>query len=413
MFGKQANKYFESTKKLRANKYYTPHNLSTSTWGTGNWVSENYVFFAHTQKLFFTLPAINKSKNILNKDNLEFCMDYRVILRFVSSSHASLSRIMSMKQNVTDMNKYIKIYMDCMVEMDTEILKIIKNDFNYNTNAFDDSNTVMGEDISTTVKSTKTKAKVIKKGDNKPKFPNFIKSNSLGILSVAKSHNVFGPLILNWEGGYAGERKIQEVKPFLGIKRINADWEKISLTKFYQLQTINKILESTQELISPAVNRSRETEGILKIYMNRTLAETAVFECEPLSAILDNEDRVYIGYRPFDKTSRSALTLVEIEFDDSNGKEVSGICWMAPLKIGENTIQMKSLATVLKFAKEFCLLLPQMNDEGTSYINNYYAIGHEWTERDKNGKFELSTLNATEIFHDWYPCTDEATTLNL
>ena len=52
MFGKQANKYLESTKTLRANKYFTPHTLSTSTWGTGNWVSENYVFFARTQKFF-------------------------------------------------------------------------------------------------------------------------------------------------------------------------------------------------------------------------------------------------------------------------------------------------------------------------------------------------------------------------
>jgi hypothetical protein len=98
MFGKQANKYFESIKKLRAIKYFTPHNLSTSAWGTGNWVSENYVFFARTQKFFLTLPAIIKSKNIMNNDNDDFTIDYRVILRFVSSSHASLSRIMSMKK---------------------------------------------------------------------------------------------------------------------------------------------------------------------------------------------------------------------------------------------------------------------------------------------------------------------------
>jgi hypothetical protein len=143
------------------------------------------------------------------------------------------------------------------------------------------------------------------------------------------------------------------------------------------------------------------------------LAETAVLQCEPLSAVLDKDDRVYIGYRPIDKKSRSALTLVEIEFDDSNGSEISSICWMSPIKIGENVIEMKSLTAVLKFAKEFCLLLPQLNDDGSSYINNYYAIGHKWSERQKNGKFELSSLNTTEIFHDWYPCTSEETTLDL
>jgi hypothetical protein len=415
LFGKQANKYLDSVKKLRANKYFTPCSLSTSTWGTGMWVSENYVFFARIQKFFLTLPAINKSKKILDKDNIDFCMDNRVILRFVSSSHASLSRIMSMKQNVTDMNKYIKIYMDCMVEMDRDILKIINADFSFNSTDYNDSNTMMEDDMmATNTITNQTKKKKTKKGKReKPKFPNFIKSNSLGIMSVAKSHNVFGPLILNWEGGYSGERKIQEIKPFLGIKRVNVEWEKISLTKYYQLQTITRILEATHQLISPIIKKSRETEGILKIYLNRTLAETAVMEYEPLSAVLDNDDRVYIGYRPHDKTTRSSLSLVEIEFDDSRGTEISGICWMSPIKIGEKVIKMKSLTAVSKMAKEFCLLLPQLNDEGTLYINNYYAIGHKWSERQKNGKFELSTLNTAEIFHDWYPCTEEETTMNL
>jgi hypothetical protein len=113
------------------------------------------------------------------------------------------------------------------------------------------------------------------------------------------------------------------------------------------------------------------------------------------------------------KKTRSALTLVEIEFDDSNGSNISNICWMSPIRMSENVMEMKSLKAVLKFAKEFCLLLPQLTDDGTSYSNNYYAIGHKWTERQKNGKFELSTLNTTEIFHDWYPCTTEENTMEL
>ena len=68
------------------------------------------------------------------------------------------------------------------------------------------------------------------------------------------------------------------------------------------------------------------------------MAETAVLECEPLSAVLDYEDRVYIAYRPFEKSSRSALSLLEIEFDDDNGQEISGICWMSSIKIIEHVI---------------------------------------------------------------------------
>ena len=234
-------------------------------------------------------------------DDDDFKIDYRIILRFVSSSHASLSRIMSMNKIVPDMDSYIKIYMDCMVEMDSDILKLIKTNSDYIHNITNDSS------IIETDRNNITKSKHKNKGNGKQKFTNFVKSNSLGIFSVAKSHNEFGPLILNWEGGYSGESKIQEVKPLLGIKKINADWEKIAIKKYYQVQTINKIMESSQNLIDPKPKNSRETEGLLKNYSNINVAEAAVLQCEPLSAILDHDDCVYIGYRPIDKSSRSQL----------------------------------------------------------------------------------------------------------
>ena len=60
-FGKQANLYLNFVKTMRVSKYYSAQNLSTSTWGTGNWVSENFLFYARTQKFFITLPALTKS----------------------------------------------------------------------------------------------------------------------------------------------------------------------------------------------------------------------------------------------------------------------------------------------------------------------------------------------------------------
>ena len=308
--------------------------------------------------------------------------------------------------------------MDCMVEMDTEILKIIKtnniyddDDLENNDDDNDLNTTPIPPAISTPIPPAKTNKKRKKFDiDKQPKNPNFVKSNSLGILSVANFHKELGPLILNWEGGYSGEKKIQEVKPLLKIKRINVHWQRISLTKYYQSQAIDKIMNSTKQLISPSIIKSRENEGLLKIYINRKLAEDDVQNCEPLSAVVSKNNRVYIGYRPLEKKTRSVLTLVEIVFDDSNGSEVSNMCWMSPIKMGEKEMKMKSIASVVTFAKEFCLLLPQMNNEGTSFINNYYAIGHKWSERQKNGKFELSTLNISlELFHDWYPCTTEET----
>ena len=235
-------------------------------------------------------------------------------------------------------------------------------------------------------------------------------------MSVAKSHNEFGPIILNWEGGYAGERKIQEVKPLLGIKRINADWEKITMRKYYQSKTINKIMEYTQQQILPQSKKSRETEGLLKIYSNKKTAEAAVTNCEPLSAVLDHNNRLYIGYRPIQKKTRSSLALYEVKFNDTNGMDICNICWMAPIFMGDEILPMKSLKSVLLFAKEFCLLLPLLDDAGLCYTNMYYAIGNKWTERKSNGRFEVSTLNTKDIFNDWKEETSqilESTTLDL
>ena len=39
--------------------------------------------------------------------------------------------------------------------------------------------------------------------------------------------------MLNWEGGWHGERKIQEVKPLFHIKRSNVDWQTITLRRLY------------------------------------------------------------------------------------------------------------------------------------------------------------------------------------
>ena len=43
-FGKQANIYLSAVRNLQVNKYFTAHPFSTSSWGTGVWVSENYLF---------------------------------------------------------------------------------------------------------------------------------------------------------------------------------------------------------------------------------------------------------------------------------------------------------------------------------------------------------------------------------
>ena len=394
-FGKQANIFFDYVKKMRIHKYFSPHNLSTSKWGTGNWVSENYVFFARTQKFFLVLPAISRSRLLTHENNNLVNMEYRVILRFVTAAHAVLSRIMSTKKIVSDMNNYVKIYMDCMVEMDTTILKIIKEASVINEDDVELDRTTTISEIVEEIEHTSKR--------QKPK-PNFVKSNSLGILSVSQAHDKFGPLILNWEGGYAGERKIQEVKPLLGIKRENADWQRITLNRLYQIETISKIMKTGKSNdIKLVVNSTRVTEGLLKIFSNIDDVSNAIINAIPLSGVVDDDHNVYIAFRPMDGTSsRSSVSLLQLIFDDDNGYSICGLCWTSKIEMNNTKIvHLKSMADVLKFAREFCLLLPQIKDTG--FVNKYYCIGSNWTERQKNGKFEQSTLNIDETFNDWLP----------
>ena len=55
----------------------------------------------------------------------------------------------------------------------------------------------------------------------KKRQPNFVKSNSLGLLVTANTHSYHGPATINSEGGWHGEHKIQQVKPLLHIKQSN------------------------------------------------------------------------------------------------------------------------------------------------------------------------------------------------
>ena len=77
----------------------------------------------------------------------------------------------------------------------------------------------------------------------KKRQPNFVKSNSLGILVAANTHSYHGPATFKWEGGCHGERKIQQVKPLLHLKCSNADWQTITPCRLYQHETIQRLLD--------------------------------------------------------------------------------------------------------------------------------------------------------------------------
>ena len=113
----------------------------------------------------------------------------------------------------------------------------------------------------------------------KKRLPNFVKSNSLGLLVGANTHSYHGPATLNWEGGWHGERKIQQVKPLLHIKRSNVEWQTITLRRLYQHETIQRLLDDCMKEEQNENQTSRQMKGALKVYGSRQMAEEAITFC--------------------------------------------------------------------------------------------------------------------------------------
>jgi hypothetical protein len=198
--------------------------------------------------------------------------------------------------------------------------------------------------------------------------------------------------------------KIQEVKPLLSIKRENADWEKIALRSHYQLETINHLLEiMAQKNDNNDDNiHSREYNGTIKIFSSKEKLEEAVIECSPLSGIVDNNDDVWIAFRPTGlKSGRSCVSLIRLDFDDNVGKNVEEIIWMSPIAISGIEKDFQTLEECCDYAVQYTLLLPQLSEKGNNFTNMYYVIGHNWTERISTGKFQWNSLNLDSIFKDW------------
>ena len=164
--------YLQAVRNLRANRYFAANPFSTSSWGTGVWVSENYLFWGQVMKFFLILPALNQQRLIMN--NEKYIKEIRMIKRFVSVTHACLCRIMSTERVVADLQEIILLYMDAMVEIDGLLLNPNwmqdNQEFNNNDNDghhMDDMTGNSEEQITNAIR--------------KERSPNSVKSNSLGL----------------------------------------------------------------------------------------------------------------------------------------------------------------------------------------------------------------------------------------
>ena len=167
-------------------------------------------------KFFLILPALNQQWIIIN--NEKYIKEIQMIKRFVSVTQACLCHIMSTERVVSHLQDMMLLYLDAMAKSDdlSLIPRWMQDDNEFNNNDNDDHPM---EDLTATA-NEQTTITVRKK-----RQPNFVKLNSLGLLLAANTHSYHGPATLNWEGGWHGEHKIQQVKPLLHIKRRNADWQ--------------------------------------------------------------------------------------------------------------------------------------------------------------------------------------------
>jgi len=559
--GKQTNIYLRDIQALRCNRFFDAQPLSTSKWGTGVWVSENYLFWVRTVNFFCTLPSIVNNKTHATKP--EFQKDVRMLHRFCSSSLAAISRIMTDKKSVGDMDNVAKIYLDTMVEMDRWLVKegLTSDDPNdsfvaagtddlqaSNSAAQPEGDGAPASDLASTDKGqarasssaahqsnsgnnaahqpnsstapanssaaraisasdgapvNNTAARPTKRKRKKKKAPpsansgaalgnsasvgapannmeeapvnntaaqqpskkrrknkkkatpsanssaalansatdgapanntddeqpkekkkrrkrapvynyNFRKSNSLGILAVAESHRYLGPAMLHWEGGWAGERKIQQAKPLLGIKRATADWQRIVLENLWRDNTLSSLIGTLSSDQGATTDSQREIEGSLKVYSNVSVLTKELERCKPLSGMLAQDGTVWVGYRPTKEEflldeakptnsawSRSAIQFLNLQFDDEGaGRLVSDLCWFAPIAVVHGkTLTLGNPGELKDHVAQYVLLLPRLGDDD-KYQNMFYVVGSNWTQRVSSGAFEQPQLSSA-LFEDW------------
>ena len=89
---------------------------------------------------------------------------------------------------------------------------------------------------------------------------------------------------------------------------------------------------------------SREMEGTVKVYGSRQIAEDVILQNQPITAVLDHQNRLHIPYRPIGRanTTRSSIDLLEIKCEDDKGTMIQELCWICPIHYTNNIISFES-----------------------------------------------------------------------
>ena len=198
---------------------------------------------------------------------------------------------MSTERVVADLQEIILLYIDAMVEIDGLLLNPnwMQDNQEFNNNDNDDHHMDY---------MTGNSEEQITNANRKKRSLNFVKSNSLGLLVAANTHSYHGPATLNWEGGWHGERKIQQVKPLLHIKRSSVDWQTITLRRLYQHETIQRLLDDCMKQEQNENQTSRQMEGAVKVYGSLQMVEEAIYSAQPITTVFGQQECIVYTILP-------------------------------------------------------------------------------------------------------------------
>ena len=246
-FRKHANELLEYLKQFGF-PWLKAYPFGKESYGTGAWVSENWLAWARLSKILYSWVATDN----YHKER----PGAADILRLVSSFTALLARLMShsgtTEEDVKTLDEFIKEFLSCIRELDIlvrheslkEPKKPEKNDDSQEstTNQNKNKQAKNGKKKKKKATTNNDEAGQNSKDDSLRPKPWWTTSNYISLLNLAGAIRAFGPMVNWWDGGGKGERFIQLIKPLITKGLRDVDWFMVRVVeRFFKLDVLKRL----------------------------------------------------------------------------------------------------------------------------------------------------------------------------
>jgi hypothetical protein len=238
-------------------------------------------------------------------------------------------------------------------------------------------------------------------GPNNASLPNIIHSMS--------SH---GPPVDQWEGGYGGERSIQDLKPFLkGVCVVRPSELKAAMIRYYQNTMLARLSDdfllpaaSPQLLVNGATTTRPKTtrNSHQRIYSNREEVERILERHSELSAALYSVEEKYIVLVKVKGQEGEGIRYLQIIQRDISAVEIDLLHLSVLSMEGEAAVAepaAETFDTFLLFLPTSCFWHDQRHttDPDPSWANKYIAVADDYRVMREDGTYGLKKIST----HIW------------